>query len=60
VCFSTPFEKDGVLKHTLHFMTKMQKRWMLAAEVALVLVIVALLVATWLPAIIGARGSSGR
>ena len=41
-------------------MTKMQKRLVLAAEVALVLVIVALLVATWLPAIIGARGSSGR
>ena len=32
-----------------------KRRWMIAAEVALVLVIVALLIFTWLPAFIGAR-----
>ncbi len=32
-----------------------KRRWIIAAEVALVLVIVGLLIATWLPAFIGAR-----
>ena len=32
-----------------------KRRWLIAAEVLLVLVIVALLIATWLPAFIGAR-----
>jgi hypothetical protein len=37
------------------------KRWLLvAAEVGLVLVIVALLILNWLPAIIGARGEGVR
>ena len=37
-----------------------KKRWLRAAEVALAVVIVGLLVATWLPAIIGADPSVGR
>ena len=39
-----------------------KRRWMIAAEVLLVLVIVGLLIATWLPAFIGARSglSPGR
>jgi hypothetical protein len=32
-----------------------KRRWMIVAEVLLVLVIVGLLIATWLPALIGAR-----
>jgi hypothetical protein len=32
-----------------------KRRWLIAAEVLLVLVIVGLLIATWLPAFIGAR-----
>jgi len=32
-----------------------KRRWMIVAEVLLVLVIVGLLIATWLPAFIGAR-----
>ena len=32
-----------------------KRRWLIAAEVVLVLVIVGLLIATWLPAFIGAR-----
>ena len=37
-----------------------KKRWVRAAEVALAVVIVVLLVATLLPAIIGANPSAGR
>jgi hypothetical protein len=37
-----------------------KKRWVRAAEVALALLIVLLLVATWLPAIIGANPTAGR
>jgi len=32
-----------------------KRRWIIAAEVLLVLIIVGLLIATWLPAFIGAR-----
>jgi len=32
-----------------------KRRWLIVAEVLLVLVIVGLLIATWLPAFIGAR-----
>jgi hypothetical protein len=32
-----------------------KQRWLIAAEVLLVLIIVGLLIATWLPAFIGAR-----
>jgi len=32
-----------------------KRRWLIAAEVLLVLIIVGLLIATWLPAFIGAR-----
>jgi hypothetical protein len=32
-----------------------KRRWLIAAEVALVIIIVGLLVLTWLPAFIGAR-----
>jgi len=36
-----------------------KKRWLLAAEVTLAVVIVALLFATWLPVMIGASRAGG-
>jgi hypothetical protein len=47
---SAPVPKDGVLKHTLR-----RRIVLIAIEILLVIVIVGLLVATWLPAIIGAN-----
>jgi hypothetical protein len=35
-----------------------KKRWLLAAEAGLALAIIAILIATWLPAIVG-RGGGG-
>ena len=57
MCFSTPdpCAQDGVLKHTLR-----RRIALIAIEILLVIVIVGLLVATWLPAIIGANPDAPR
>ena len=53
-CAST-HQSDGVLKNTLR-----KRIALIALEIVLVVVIIGLLVATWLPAIIGANPDAPR